>query len=61
MSFICKFNRLVLAALHYNENADRPCKREADGTIKLQVNFTRAKKGRPSVRKVKEAATYGKS
>ena len=54
------FCRLLLAALHYNHNANRETARRSDGTEKYCVRYPRFRKGAHVVRPIKEAASYGK-
>lgn len=54
------FCRLLLAALHYNHNANRETARRSDGTEKYCVRYPRFRKGAHVVLPIKEAASYGK-
>ena len=58
MSNISNF-RLLLAALHYNENSDREQATTSDGVPRFSLRFPKFKKGGYSVRMEKTAATYG--
>ncbi|KAL5011556.1 hypothetical protein ScPMuIL_010107 [Solemya velum] len=49
--------RILLAAMDYNENAEKPVKRNKDGSIRHQRNFNK-KSGRWAVHPVKEKKTY---
>ena len=51
--------RLLLAALHYNENSDRLQAVTKEGKPCYSIRFPKHKKGEYSVRKEKTAATYG--
>jgi len=51
--------RLHLAALHFNENADRPQAFNSIGKPQFSIHFPKFKKGEYTVKPVKEAATYG--
>lgn len=51
--------RLLLAALHYNENSDRLQAVTKDGRPCYTMRFPKFKKGDYSVRKEKTCATYG--
>ncbi|XP_077067774.1 uncharacterized protein LOC143721354 [Siphateles boraxobius] len=53
------YSRLLLAALHYNHNANRETARRSDGTEKYCVRYPRFRKGAHVVRPIKEAASYG--
>ncbi|CAL8342351.1 unnamed protein product [Arctogadus glacialis] len=50
---------LLLAALHYNHNANRETARRSDGTEKYCVRYPRFRKGAHVVCPIKEAASYG--
>ena len=52
--------RLLLAALHYNENSDRPHATTADGKMVCCIKFPKYKKGGYIVRAKKVSPTYGK-
>ena len=51
--------RLMLTALHYNENADRQQAQDRNGVLKFSVRFPKYKKGEYSVTPVKESPTFG--
>ena len=51
---------MFLAVLHYNENADRECKRGRDGEPRLKVANRKYMGGKGTARPVKEKATFGK-
>ncbi|XP_064598240.1 uncharacterized protein LOC135464679 [Liolophura sinensis] len=51
--------RVILAALHVNENSGRERAYERSGEKQLTVYFSKAKKGEPSVRWETVASTYG--
>ena len=57
--FLIIIYRLLLAALHYNENSDRLLAVTKDGRPCYTIRFPKFKKGEYSVRKEKTAATYG--
>uniref|UniRef100_A0A8C5BPC0 Uncharacterized LOC115549685 n=1 Tax=Gadus morhua TaxID=8049 RepID=A0A8C5BPC0_GADMO len=59
-SYLGMYSRLLLAALHYNHNANRETARRSDGTEKYCVRYPRFRKGAHVVRPIKEAASYGK-
>ncbi|KAK1894167.1 Translation initiation factor 2 subunit beta [Dissostichus eleginoides] len=54
----CGFQRLILAALHYNENSGRKHAKTSTGQLQYTVKFPKAKKGGHVVRRVNTAATY---
>uniref|UniRef100_A0A8C5BNW1 Uncharacterized LOC115549685 n=1 Tax=Gadus morhua TaxID=8049 RepID=A0A8C5BNW1_GADMO len=58
-SYLGMYSRLLLAALHYNHNANRETARRSDGTEKYCVRYPRFRKGAHVVRPIKEAASYG--
>ncbi|XP_059361678.1 uncharacterized protein LOC132099256 [Carassius carassius] len=58
-SYLGMYSRLLLAALHYNYNANRETARRSDGTEKYCVRYPRFRKGAHVVRPIKEAASYG--
>ncbi|XP_052007397.1 uncharacterized protein LOC127660942 isoform X2 [Xyrauchen texanus] len=58
-SYVGMYSRLLLAALHYNHNANRETARKSDGTEKYCVRYPRFRKGAHVVRPIKEAASYG--
>ena len=53
------FSRVQLAALHYNENADRHQATMKDGKPLYRTTYVKWKQGAAVVRPVKEAATFG--
>ncbi|KAL3854303.1 hypothetical protein ACJMK2_013577 [Sinanodonta woodiana] len=57
-SYIGMRNRLHLAALHFNENANRPQAMTNSGTSRYQISFPKYKKGGYIVKEVKEDCTY---
>uniref|UniRef100_A0A8C1SLP2 Uncharacterized protein n=1 Tax=Cyprinus carpio TaxID=7962 RepID=A0A8C1SLP2_CYPCA len=59
-SYLGMYSRLLLAALHYNHNANRETARRSDGTEKYCVRYPRFRKGAHVVLPIKEAASYGK-
>ncbi|XP_026100436.1 uncharacterized protein LOC113071285 isoform X1 [Carassius auratus] len=58
-SYLGMYSRLLLAALHYNHNANRETARRSDGTEKYCVRYPRFRKGAHVVLPIKEAASYG--
>lgn len=52
------YARLLLAALHYNENSDRLQAVTKDGRPCYTIRFPKFKKGEYSVQKEKTSATY---
>ena len=56
----CYCFRLCLAALHYNENANKVQQVDEAGNPKFSTIFPKAKKGDYSLQKRREYATYGK-
>ncbi len=50
--------RLLLAALHYNENSSRGSKRNLDGSEKCVVTFPKAKQGKYAVRLLRESSSF---
>lgn len=53
------FFRLLLTAMHYNENADRPQATTSSGELRYLVWFPKYKQGDFSVRPLKTIPTYG--
>lgn len=53
-------SRFQLAALHYNENANKQQAKKNDGEERYSVCFPKYKKGGHIVRKIKVESTYGK-
>ncbi|XP_051991583.1 uncharacterized protein LOC127650294 isoform X1 [Xyrauchen texanus] len=60
-SYVGMYSRLLLAALHYNHNANRETARKSDGTEKYCMRYPHFRKGAHVVRPIKEAASYDKS
>ncbi|XP_051969883.1 uncharacterized protein LOC127634387 [Xyrauchen texanus] len=58
-SYVGMYSRLLLAALHYNHNANRETARKSDGTEKYCVRYPGFRKGAHVVRPIQEAASYG--
>ena len=58
-TFIIYLCRLYLAALHWNENADRSQATKADGSPMYRVTYQKAKEGRHTVISVLIACTFG--
>ena len=52
--------RLMLAALHFNENVNKEQAVTADGTPRWKVSYPKYKKGKEVVTKVTTKVTYGK-
>jgi len=52
--------RLQLAALHFNENYDRPQEVRKDGTERIHLTFPKAKKGEYTPKPVPVPKTYSK-
>ena len=52
--------RLLVAALHSNENAQRSQALKRDGTPRYRLSYPKAKKGEHCLKVVKEGCTYGK-
>ncbi|XP_033729533.1 uncharacterized protein LOC117318682 [Pecten maximus] len=50
--------RLLIAALHNNNNVNRGQAQRSDGTLKWKVSYPKAKKGGHCVKAVKEQCTY---
>jgi len=57
-SFKGMLTRLMLAALHYNENSDRKQAQNKDGTGRYAIRFPKYRKGSYTLQVVKEAATF---
>uniref|UniRef100_A0A8C5BTL6 Uncharacterized protein n=1 Tax=Gadus morhua TaxID=8049 RepID=A0A8C5BTL6_GADMO len=53
------YSRLLLAALHYNYNANRETARRSDGLERYSVRYPRFRKGAWVVVPIKEKASYG--
>ena len=56
---IFQLYRMILAALHFNENSQRKQATTAEGKAKYNIPFSKAS-GQFVVKKVKTAPTYGK-
>uniref|UniRef100_A0A8C5B2R7 Uncharacterized protein n=1 Tax=Gadus morhua TaxID=8049 RepID=A0A8C5B2R7_GADMO len=54
------YSRLLLAALHYNYNANRETARRSDGLERYSVRYPRFTKGAWEVVPIKEKASYGR-
>ena len=54
------FHRLMLAALHFNENSRRTQAVTKEGAARYRIDFPKFKPGEYTVRKVLVGATYGK-
>ena len=52
--------RTILAALHFNYNLRRTCKKDANDNAKLRVTYPKFKEGEATVREVREKPNYGK-
>ncbi|XP_078025289.1 uncharacterized protein LOC117260943 [Epinephelus lanceolatus] len=57
-SFLGMYSRLLLAALHYNNNGSREIARTSDGEACFAVSYPRFRKGDCVVRPVKEKPSY---
>lgn len=57
--FIGMLCRLYLAALHFNENANRPQAKTRQGDPLYKLSFPKAKKGECCAKPVKTQATFG--
>ncbi|XP_063046055.1 uncharacterized protein LOC134440057 [Engraulis encrasicolus] len=51
--------RLYLAAIHFNENANRPQAQTADGEPLFKISFPKSKKGECTVKRQKTPPTFG--
>lgn len=51
--------RTALAALHYNENADKGQAVTRSGELRWKVKHPKARKGEASVSSIKQEPTYG--
>jgi len=51
--------RLLLAALHYNENADRKQATNSSGKLQYSIRFPKYKKGEYTLVPIKEEPTHG--
>lgn len=60
MPFAFLFCRVLLSAMHYNENAGRDQARRSDGNPRHDIRFPKYKKGGFVVRKIVKDATFGK-
>lgn len=54
------FLRLMIAALHFNENSSRPSATTKEGDLQYKISFPKFKHGDYSVRKKSVDPTYGK-
>ncbi|XP_077089989.1 uncharacterized protein LOC143741602 [Siphateles boraxobius] len=52
------YSRLLLAALHFNNNGDRDSARTNDGEVRYAVRYPRFRKGGWVVRPIKEKPSY---
>jgi len=52
--------RLLLAGLHYNENADRQQAINNSGEAMFTIRFPKYKKGDYTVTPIKESSTFGR-
>jgi hypothetical protein len=52
--------RLLLAAMHYNENSHRVQATNKDNELRYNIRFPKYKKGEYSVVPVKQDPTFGK-
>ncbi len=57
-SFIGMLCRLLLAAMHFNYNSDRPNLTDTDGNPIIRIKFPKFKKGEYSIQSRKAAALY---
>ncbi|KAF4114136.1 uncharacterized protein LOC131539617 [Onychostoma macrolepis] len=57
--FIGMLCRLYLAAMHYNENANRPQAETEEGVPLFKISFPKARKGECSVKPQKTQPTFG--
>ncbi|KAK7877112.1 hypothetical protein WMY93_032192 [Mugilogobius chulae] len=57
-SFLGMYSRLLLAALHYNQNSSREVARNPDGEVRYAVRYPRFRKGGWVVRPIKENPSY---
>jgi hypothetical protein len=53
------FGRMALAAMHYNENANRHQATTAEGLEQYSLTFPKNKDGKLTVRALKTQPTYG--
>ena len=58
--YLFLFKRLMIAALHFNENSARPSARTKEGDVQYKISFPKFKQGEYTVRKKSVEATYGK-
>ncbi|KAL0966167.1 hypothetical protein UPYG_G00291830 [Umbra pygmaea] len=58
-SFIGMLCRLYLAAMHYNENADRPQAETEEGVPLFKISFPKARKGECRAKPQKTQPTFG--
>ena len=59
-TFKCFLSSVLLAAMHYNENADRPLAFTAQNEPQYRVAFSRSNYGDAFIRQEKTEPTYGK-
>lgn len=59
-TFSCTY-RLYLAAIHFNENANRPQAQTAEGVPLFKIAFPKSKKGECTVKRQKIKLTFGKT
>nr|XP_022292939.1 uncharacterized protein LOC111103770 [Crassostrea virginica] len=52
-------SRLILAAMHHNENSGRRQATTINNTLRYKIAFPKQKKGDYTVKKVKTPSTYG--
>ncbi|KAL2093122.1 hypothetical protein ACEWY4_010434 [Coilia grayii] len=57
--FIGMLCRLYLAAMHYNENANRPQAQTAEGVSLFKISFPKSRKGECRVKPQKSQPTFG--
>ncbi|XDV25561.1 hypothetical protein PO909_029461, partial [Leuciscus waleckii] len=57
-SFLGMYSRLLLAALHFNNNGDRDVARTNNGEVRYAVRYPRFRKGGWVVRPIKEKPSY---
>ena len=57
-SFLWMRSRLLLAAMHYNENAGRPQHKNKRGSLEFAIAFPKYKTGGYIVRKILTDCTY---
>lgn len=57
--FSIYLSRLYLAAMHFNENADREQAMNLEGKAVYRIMYPKSKKGQPTVKSVKTEPTFG--